>query len=143
MSHLTQEYYKPHKYNYILPQNACSVPDKLLAPLVTWNRSFHLNDYSGAQLALMESKVWSSMLILANMWSKYKSNHYAGGSKASSGENIMLVAGVRSLNRAYQSTMLLSGMLVNCRCAQVGTSSDFPMDNSELHAQRQMSRLRC
>jgi len=57
MSHLTQEYYKPHKYNYVLPQNACSVPDKLLALLVTWNRLFHLNDYSGTQLALMQSKV--------------------------------------------------------------------------------------
>lgn len=58
----------PHKYNCVLPQNACSAPDKLLVLLVAWNRLFHFSDYSGAQIVPMESKVRS--LVLANVWSK-------------------------------------------------------------------------
>ena len=55
----------------------------------------------------------------------------------------MLIAGVQGLNHACQSTMLLSGMLVDWRCAEVGTSTDFHMGNRELPVRRQMSDLYC
>jgi len=55
----------------------------------------------------------------------------------------VLIAGVQGLNHACQSTMLLSGMLVDWRCAEVGTSTDFHMGNRELPVRRQMSDLYC
>lgn len=64
-------------------------------------------------------------------------------SKVSSAKKVVLVAGVQGLNHAYQSTVLSSGMLVDWRCAQIGTWRDFPMGNGELHVQRQMSNLHC
>ena len=51
----------------------------------------------------------------------------------------MLVADVLGLNcAAYQSTVLLSGMLVDWRCAQVVI---FPTGNRELRVWRQMNNL--
>lgn len=40
---------------------------------------------------------------------KYKNNHPVGQSTVSTGKYVALVAGVRCLNHAHQSTVLLSG----------------------------------